>query len=44
MTSDLPRCCQQADLDGFTPEEHARVCLEPRPALPVQESPEVPRG
>lgn len=27
----LPYCCVVAEFDGFTPEEHARVCLEPRP-------------
>lgn len=27
----LPYCCVVAEFDGFTAEEHARVCLEPRP-------------
>lgn len=24
--SDLRTCCQQAALDGFTPEQHYKVC------------------
>lgn len=39
--SDLRPCCQQAVLDGFTPEEHAPHCQAPRPAPPVQDSPDV---
>lgn len=35
----LPYCCVVAEFDGFTPEEHAPVCRDPRPAPPVQESP-----
>jgi hypothetical protein len=35
----LPYCCVAAAFDGFTPEEHARVCREPQPALDLPDQP-----
>jgi hypothetical protein len=45
--SDLPRCCQQAVLDGFSPEEHFPVCdarREESGALLDLDSPKTPEG